>query len=114
MERRATIFSPGSSARGLSTSTVATSALRGKSRDLRSCAVAGSYGLFRLALGILDALLLQIIGFEGGRRPNRPIPPPPPRAAGRAVARDEWTPWAQVESTPANARGDVEAVAPSV
>src|SRR5690242_21300436 len=42
----------GSNASGLSTSTVATSALSNKSRDLRSCALAGLYGFRRLAFGI--------------------------------------------------------------
>jgi hypothetical protein len=39
-------------ASGLSASTAATSALRGKSRDCRSCALAGPCGFLRLALGI--------------------------------------------------------------
>jgi hypothetical protein len=49
IERSVTIFSPGSSASGSSTSTAATSALRGKSRDRRSCSFAGLCGLLRRA-----------------------------------------------------------------
>ena len=45
----------GSSARGSSTSTAATSALRGRSCDRRSCAFAGLYGFLRLA-GILCSI----------------------------------------------------------
>ena len=53
MQTRERIVSDrGSNARGLSTSTVATSALRNRSRDLRSCALAGLYGFRRLAFGI--------------------------------------------------------------